>query len=412
MVRLRPMLRVSLLFSILILSVTSAFVTNDANKMACRSLCRTQPAKSVVPRLQASISELEEQANDTSLQRILVAIPLVSAILAFLTFGEISSAVHTSIEAVSQHTWVEQDGGKLVAGLLAPAINGPVIVSVSILFATLVSTTISSLYNRQETIRSCIIKEVEELRFLHQLIEGYPDDSRQEAKQYLGQYTDEMFANLIIRESSLASMISNDALGDFVVEVLNKLSKASDNGDDTAPGALVSGAFDSVTRINAERAERMAAVRSAFPATHFFLLTVLACAICFAFLLETDIEPLIFLAGVQLRLLWAALIGSLSSLAVVCYDLSSPFSGNYKVGFVLFCCHFPKRMDYLFCAFPCAFRLSIQPDEVWNWHRSYLMPRILLSIYLLLDTAAKKVEEKGANESPHACPPLVESYYA
>jgi len=64
---------------------------------------------------------------------------------------------------------------------------------------------------------------------------------------------------------------------------------------------------------------------------HYGILALLAASICLAFLIETNQELLIFLNAIQLRILWMMLIGSISALGVVCFDLSLPFTGSYII---------------------------------------------------------------------------------
>ena len=47
--------------------------------------------------------------------------------------------------------------------------------------------------------------------------------------------------------------------------------------------------------------------------------------------METNQDILIFLNAVQLKLLWAMLVGVFSALGTVCYDLADPFRGSYHI---------------------------------------------------------------------------------
>ena len=81
-----------------------------------------------------------------------------------------------------------------------------------------------------------------------------------------------------------------------------------------------------------QRQLRWLALRSVFPPVHWMTLTFLASAIAIAFLVATDQQDFIF-QSLQVRILWAVLMGSFSALAVLCYDLSSPFGGAYQVSY-------------------------------------------------------------------------------
>ena len=80
-----------------------------------------------------------------------------------------------------------------------------------------------------------------------------------------------------------------------------------------------------------QRAKRLTALQSTFPTLHFAVLAALGGSILVAFLMETNQDILVFLNAIQLRLLWSILVGTLSVLAVVCYDLSHPFRGSYQI---------------------------------------------------------------------------------
>jgi Protein of unknown function (DUF4239) len=74
------------------------------------------------------------------------------------------------------------DGGELVVNIIIPAINGPVLSSIGLLFATLVATTIGNLYNRQTQISSNILRILEDLRRLGFLLESLPNPYRGKAR--------------------------------------------------------------------------------------------------------------------------------------------------------------------------------------------------------------------------------------
>lgn len=79
--------------------------------------------------------------------------------------------------------------------------------------------------------------------------------------------------------------------------------------------------YDALTRLRHERSVRLSALQSTYPPLHYAILALLGCSICGVFLMETNQNVLIFLTAIQLRILWAMLIGTFSSLAVVNYDM-------------------------------------------------------------------------------------------
>lgn len=79
--------------------------------------------------------------------------------------------------------------------------------------------------------------------------------------------------------------------------------------------------YGALTRLRHERSVRLSALQSTYPPLHYAILALLGCSICGVFLMEKNQNVLIFLTAIQLRILWAMLIGTFSSLAVVNYDM-------------------------------------------------------------------------------------------
>ena len=95
---------------------------------------------------------------------------------------------------------------------------------------------------------------------------------------------------------------------------------------------LADSALAILSRLSENRARRVSCLQTTFPPLHYGILSLLALSISSCFLLETDQEALAFLNAVQLKLLFTMLVGTFSSLAVVCFDLSDPFGGSYSIG--------------------------------------------------------------------------------
>ena len=79
------------------------------------------------------------------------------------------------------------------------------------------------------------------------------------------------------------------------------------------------------------RSERLAVLQTTFPFVHWFTLTLLGFSIIFSFLLAADQQTLLFLAPVQLRVLFSVLVGSLTATACICADLNDPFRGAFQI---------------------------------------------------------------------------------
>ena len=200
-------------------------------------------------------------------------------------------------------------------------VNGPVITSISVLFATLVSTTVSSLHARQMEIKSWYTKQVDELRLLQVILKQMPPSLRQDARTHVHEYVDRLVGD------KRGEKITHE-LDPSLRNLLLLLQQAMMDTSTNMP--LLNMAYEVVTRIQQARCSRWTALQTKFPAMHYVTLTLLALAICVSFLVATDQSQNIF-ESVQVRILWTILIGGFTSLAVVCYDLSSPFVGAYQV---------------------------------------------------------------------------------
>ena len=94
--------------------------------------------------------------NAQPIQPILF-VPLLAPIVSFLFYTPIASVFRTLLDLLTEitggKTWIPVDGGAYQIEILTPSINGIVLPSLCILFATLVSTTITQLRDRQLSVR-------------------------------------------------------------------------------------------------------------------------------------------------------------------------------------------------------------------------------------------------------------------
>jgi hypothetical protein len=273
-------------------------------------------------------TEAEKRLNE-SVESFLFYVPILSPILAFVTYRQVASLSDDTIHFLAQNTWVAVDGGAYENKIIAPAINGVVIPAITILFATLLSNTFATLRQRQQDIRTTINMEAAELRVLASMVDLFtPEDAQTKCRSYLLQYTSRLIA-----ESQPGTEFKNLVAGDSEMNgFLNTLNTMSVSSSSSASSALLPQSYAAVARLNSERSQRISSLQSTFPPLHFGILTVLAVSICLAFLMETNLEILIFLNAIQLKILWTMLIGTFSALGVVCYDLGDPFRGSYQIG--------------------------------------------------------------------------------
>lgn len=172
--------------------------------------------------------------------------------------------------------------------------------------------------------------EAGELRVLQAMVDSFPLHSPVQTKcrSYLIQYT----SRLIAESQPGADFDKLEACGgdSEMTGFLATLNEVNQNGAFVRESILAE-SYNAVARLSSERSQRISSLQSTFPALHFVILSVLACSILFAFLLETNQDILIFLNAVQLKLLFSMLVGVFSALGTVCYDLVDPFRGSYQI---------------------------------------------------------------------------------
>ena len=114
--------------------------------------------------------EQEDLTRDRQDQMFIV-MAVVPSLLAFLAWEDISHTLAVFLDsygAIGRNV----DGGQFTVTLLRPTITGVVVPVISIALATLVSTTINVLRERQVFLRQSINKEACELRLLRRAVFG------------------------------------------------------------------------------------------------------------------------------------------------------------------------------------------------------------------------------------------------
>lgn len=262
----------------------------------------------------------------------IMIIPIMTPFLAYMTYDDVARTFSAIFDLLARdRKWIPVDGGAYQAKIIAPAINGIVVPAISILFATLTSNTVSTLRQRQIDIHTNLNSEAGDLRVLSMLVDAYPkSEQKARCREYLNQYTCRLIAESEDSKTSKVMFGSTDSEMNGFVATLNELA-VNRNGAISPPDVVLSQSYGAVVRLNTIRSSRITALQSTYPSLHYGILSLLASSICLAFLLETNQDILIFLNAIQLRILWTMLIGSISALSVVCWDLSFPFTGSYVI---------------------------------------------------------------------------------
>ena len=117
----------------------------------------------------AAVTQIEDETRSSQDSYFLIA-AFLPAVLAFGLWGKISVGLALFVEAVGVVNSAE--GIVFADSLLRPTIIGVVVPVISIALATLVSTTVNVLRQRQVDLRAFINEEVGEIRFLRRAVFG------------------------------------------------------------------------------------------------------------------------------------------------------------------------------------------------------------------------------------------------
>ena len=259
---------------------------------------------------------------------LLYAIPFFAPLFGFAVYDQLASISRQAVVYLAQNSWMLADGGQYKAEILAPAINGIVVPTISISLATLVAGTLSSLRDRQTVIRSCLNREACDLKVLHStLLYMTRNSSTLHQRNLLSLLY--MYNSRLVKEScpgrkntKKATALSSELpkLLDYVL-----FHATSAECDFTILGSVQS----LISALNAARSNRITMLQTRFPLVHWAVIAVLGVAILLCFMLETDQDTLRFLDDTQLRILFAFLMSAVSSTALLCFDLSQPFTFGF-----------------------------------------------------------------------------------
>ena len=281
-----------------------------------------------------AVTEQQEETRDVQ-DQFFVLLALVPSIIAFDVWDEISHTLAVFLDktgAIGRAV----DGGQFAVNLLRPTITGVVVPVISIALATLVSTTVNVLRARQVELRALINKEACELRLLRRAVRGMfgtrqHASRRARALALLASYVQQLQV-----ESSVGAVQALEELqlrGGIAVNELEQLSEMLHGVDGAAASRQGSvGVADGLVQsLNGHRSDRVALLLSVFPGIHWGVLVALSLSIIATFLLNSNQQVLQYLNSVQLRALFAILVGVFSGTATLCFDLANPFTGSFSI---------------------------------------------------------------------------------
>lgn len=291
-------------------------------------MCATTDEVPLVSPLLNSRQLLLESDPDYSLQTkglLFYLLPFFVPLLGFVLYDPLALLTRDVVIALGHNGWAFTDGGQYKAEILAPTINGVVVPTISIALATLVAGTLSSLRERQNVIRACLNNEGSELKTLHakllHVCRGSEQMSCISLIAMLGTYI-----SRVLSESSSTVDVKKLSTGTSELHTMMRyLYAISEDLDYNNIGSLET----MLSRLNALRSTRITALQNVFPFIHWAVITLLGSSILLCFMLETDQDALKFLDGTQLRILFTFLMGAVSSTALLCFDLSQPFTYGF-----------------------------------------------------------------------------------
>jgi hypothetical protein len=261
---------------------------------------------------------------------VVILLPAVLTSMAFAFYEPTSHSFHALVDKLSSNTWQAVDGGAYLSDLLIPALNGPVVTFISLLFGSLSSMTLSNLYNRQVILANKFAKLVEDIRLLDLHMSYFPTACQRESRASLRRYAGKVKQIFMVESMSPYEMeIGQETRREELEFLMSKLHEVSStvNDQDAVSDRVLNEAYGTLNRIIDLRSDMAAVYDQQFPIWHYGNLALLAFAICTVFLILTDRSALIFLGAFQLRTCWAMLVGTISLLFCVIYDLNTPLQG-------------------------------------------------------------------------------------
>lgn len=307
--------------------------TDDPNESSGDRLRRLR--RIIIARRRRAITDSEDLARDRQ-DKYLEVIAIVPCLLAFFFWDEISLFLSQYIDAHGVLGSTPDGGAAFAVNILRPTITGVLVPVISIALATLVSTTVNVLRERQVEIRALVNKEACDLRLLRRAIFGMfgtrqHAGRRARALTLLTAYVDQL--NRECHPGAIESLEELELSGGIATNELDRLSAMMHGVDGAAVSrqGSVEVADDILSRLNAYRSDRVALLLTDFPDLHWIVLVALSVSIIVTFLLESNQLADQYLNSIQLRSLFALLVGVFSATATLCIDLDDPFTGSFSV---------------------------------------------------------------------------------
>lgn len=277
-------------------------------------------------------------AFDVASNLVFYVLPLAGPAIAFWQWANILWLVHAVLGD-------ERRLLELMQMTLTPATNGIVIACLAIAFGTLTSVTINTLRLRQKEVRQCLNKESCEVAVLYAALQaawGSEDAEVDREGVFVYLRCLELLrlyvARLYSESNSLADVtaLQEQSVSDTeLMSILSALVPCSPIFPYTIFPVRDEVAVR-VVRLNDFRSDRLAALTTAFPISHWMILALLASSIACCFAIEVDQSEGRFLFerpedSLRLRLVFTIMVGSFCGLTALCADLNDPFRGSFNI---------------------------------------------------------------------------------
>ena len=279
-------------------------------------------------------TRIEDKERDKQ-DQFFMMLAVIPSLVAFLSWEDISLSVATILDqygAIGRAV----DGQMFATNLLRPTITGVVVPVISIALATLVSTTVNVLRARQVELRALVNKESCELRLLRRAVFGMFGTRQHASRRARSLALLCGYVEQLERETTEGAVDALEELqlsGGIGVNELDRLSAMLHGVDGAAASRQGSvGVADGIIlSLNGHRSDRVALLLSVFPFIHWGVLVALSFSVIATFLLVSNQQLLQYLNSVQLRSLFAILVGVCSGIGTLCLDLADPFRGSFSI---------------------------------------------------------------------------------
>lgn len=313
--------------------VNTAIVDLDSNNIDDVRRARSLVRRDRLARWRAATAEVEDEVRDRQ-DNYFLAFAFVPMIIAFLSWENFSFGLSEFLDMYGSAKAV--DGNAFANNLLRPTITGVVVPVISIALATLISTTVNVLRQRQVDLRALVNKEACELRLLRRAVFGMFG-----TRQHAGRRARALalmcgYVEQLVKECDRGAVDVLEELqlsGGIAANELDRLAAMLHGVDGAAASrqGSVDVADNMIYSLCGHRSDRVALLLSVFPPIHWGVLIGGGLSICIAFLLTSNQQILQYLNSIQLRFLFATIVGVCSSTATLCWDLSDPFSGTFSI---------------------------------------------------------------------------------